>query len=53
MDGPEMIKITLHTKFKTSHYYQLVPVRQKLFMRSHQEKFTKLLSDIYSNIVEP
>lgn len=45
MNGPE-IKIAPDTKFRTSHYYQLVPMRQKLLVRSHQGKFTKLLPDV-------
>ena len=47
MDDPE-IKIAPDAKFRISHYYQPGCMRQKLLVRSHQEKFIQR-----PNVVRP
>lgn len=47
MNDPE-IKIAPDAKFRISHYYQPGCMRQKLLVRSHQEKFIQR-----PNVVRP
>lgn len=46
---PEIIKITLDTKFRTSHYYQFVPVRQIVYEESPRAIYKIIIRYIFKD----